>query len=94
MQNPACYAASKAGLIQLTKWLSKILSPKINVNSISLGGILRGQNKKFIRAYSKKTSIKRMASEDDFVGIIALLASDASGYITGQNIIVDGGWGN
>ena len=94
MQNPASYAASKAGLIQLTKWLSKTLSPKINVNSISLGGILRGQNKKFIRAYSKKTSIKRMANEEDIVGIIALLASDASDYITGQNIIVDGGWGN
>jgi len=93
MHNPASYATSKAGLVQLTKWLSKVLSPKVRVNSISAGGILRGQNKKFIRAYSNKTSLKRMAKEDDFVGIIALLASDASEYITGQNIIVDGGWG-
>ena len=93
MANPASYAAAKAGLIQFTKWLSKTVGPSIRVNSISPGGIYRKQPRKFVNAYVKKTSLKRMAKESDFDGIILLLASDASNYITGQNIIVDGGWG-
>ena len=92
--NSAAYAAAKAGLIQLTKWLSKALAPRIRVNCISPGGIFRDQPKKFVKAYIKKTSIKRMAKEDDLMGVFAFLASDASAYVTGQNIIVDGGWGN
>ena len=92
MANPASYAAAKAGLIQFTKWLSKTVGPSIRVNSISPGGIYRKQPRKFVNAYVKKTSLKRMAKESDFDGIILLL-SDASNYITGQNIIVDGGWG-
>ncbi len=93
MANPASYAAAKAGLIQFTKWLSKTVGPSIRVNSISPGGIYRKQPRKFVNAYVKKTSLKRMAKESDFDGIVLLLASDASNYITGQNIIVDGGWG-
>ena len=93
MANPAAYAVAKAGLIQFTKWLSKTLGPKIRVNSISPGGIFRKQPKSFVNSYSKKTSLKRMAKEEDFIGVILLLASNASSYITGQNIIVDGGWG-
>ena len=93
MHNPASYAATKAGMINFTKWLSKVLSPKVRVNCISPGGIFRNQPKKFVKAYTKKTALNRMAKENDFVGIIALLSSDASSYITGQNIIVDGGWG-
>lgn len=94
MANPAAYAAAKAGLIQFTKWLSKTVGSNIRANSISPGGIFRNQPKNFVNAYSNKTSLKRMASEEDFIGIIILLASNASSYITGQNIIVDGGWGS
>ena len=93
MANPASYASAKAGLIQFTKWLSKTLGPKVRVNAVSPGGIFRNQPKKFVKAYVNKTSLKRMAKESDFRGIILLLASNASNYITGQNIIVDGGWG-
>jgi NAD(P)-dependent dehydrogenase (short-subunit alcohol dehydrogenase family) len=93
LANPAAYAVAKAGLIQFTKWLSKTLGPKIRVNSISPGGIFRKQPKSFVNSYIKKTSLKRMAKEEDFIGVIVLLASNASSYITGQNIIVDGGWG-
>lgn len=92
--NSSAYASAKAGLIQLTKWLSSTLAPQIRVNSVSPGGILRGQPKKFVRAYKKMTLLGRMAEEEDLMGIIAYLASDASKYVTGQNIIVDGGWGN
>ena len=94
LSNPAAYAASKGGLMQLTKWMSKTMGPNIRVNAISPGGIYRKQPKKFVKAYIDKTSLKRMAKEEDFIGIISLLSSDASSYITGQNIIIDGGWGS
>jgi NAD(P)-dependent dehydrogenase (short-subunit alcohol dehydrogenase family) len=93
MANPAAYAASKGGLIQITKWLSTTLAPKIRVNAISPGGILRGQPIDFVRKYEDKIPLKRMASENDICGAIAFFASDLSAYVTGQNLMVDGGLG-
>jgi len=93
MSNPAAYGAAKGGLIQLTKWLATTLAPDVRVNSISPGGIERGQAKKFVDRYKSRTPLKRMACEDDFRGVIAFLASNMSSYVTGQNIRVDGGWG-
>ena len=92
MGNPAAYSVSKGGLIQLTKWLSKTISPEIRVNTISPGGVWRNQSSKFIKRYESKTSLGRMATEEDFKGAIAYLATDLSVYVTGQNLIVDGGW--
>ena len=92
MGNAAAYAASKGGLIQLTRWLSTTLAPDIRVNSISPGGIFRDQPKEFVSKYEKKTPLNRMATEEDFKGIIAYLSTDLSSYVTGQNILVDGGW--
>ncbi len=89
--NPAAYSTSKAGLIYLTKWLASNLSPKIRVNSISLGGIKRKQNKVFIKKYSDKTLLNRMGTEEDIIGTIIFLSTNMSNYITGQNIIIDGG---
>ena len=91
MGNPAAYAASKGGVIQLTRWLSTTLSPKVRVNAISLGGVLRGQPEKFVRRYNTGTPLGRMATEEDFKGVIAYLASDLSKYMTGQNLVIDGG---
>ena len=93
MSNPAAYGASKGGLIQLTRWLATTLAPRVRVNAISPGGILRGQAETFVRRYEAKTPLRRMATEDDFRGAVAYLASDLSKYVTGQNISVDGGWG-
>ena len=93
MANPAAYSVSKAGLIQLTKWLSTTLSPEIRVNCISPGGIERGQPNSFISAYKNKTPLGRMACEEDIQGAILFLATSMSKYVTGQNISVDGGWG-
>lgn len=93
MSNPAAYAASKGSMIQLSRWLATTLAPKVRVNTISPGGIKRGQPESFINKYEQRTPMGRMATEEDFRGVIAFLASDASGYITGQNIMVDGGWG-
>ena len=93
MGNPAAYGASKAGLIQLTRWLASTLAPSVRVNSISPGGIFRDQPKEFVKRYEEKTPLGRMATEDDLKGAVAYLASDMSKYVTGQNLVVDGGWG-
>ena len=93
MANPAAYAASKGGLLQLTRWLATTLGPSIRVNAISPGGVARNQPEAFVARYVARTPLRRMATEDDFRGAIAYLASDMSRYVTGQNLCVDGGWG-
>tara|TARA_A200000113_G_scaffold225860_1_gene248374 strand:- start:75 stop:878 length:804 start_codon:yes stop_codon:yes gene_type:complete len=93
MGNPAGYASTKGGLIQLTRWLATTLSPEIRVNAISPGGILRKQPDNFIKKYVDRTPLSRMATEEDFKGIAAYLSSDLSSYVTGQVLNVDGGWG-
>jgi len=92
MGNPAGYSVSKGGLIQLTRWLSTTVAPKIRVNSICPGGVWRNQPKQFVERYKQRTPLSRMATEEDFKGIIAYLSSDLSKYVTGQNIVIDGGW--
>ncbi len=92
MGNAAAYAATKGGLIALTKYLSTVLAPQIRVNAVSPGGIERGQPAAFLARYSKLTPLGRMGREEDFKGIMAFLASDASAWVTGQNFLVDGGW--
>jgi len=92
MANPAAYAASKGGIVQLTRWLSTTLAPRIRVNSISPGGIFRNQPPAFVERYEARTPLGRMGSEDDFRGAFAYLASDLSKYVTGQDLLVDGGW--
>ncbi len=93
MGNPAAYSASKGGLAQLTRWLATTLAPNIRVNAISPGGVFRNQSEKFVRRYEDRTPLARMATEDDFRGAVAFLASDLSQYVTGQILRVDGGWG-
>ncbi len=92
MGNPAAYAVSKGGLLQFTRWLATVLSPEIRVNILSPGGIWRNQPKKFVDKYLGQTPLKRMATEEDLKGAIVYLASDMSAYVTGQNLMVDGGW--
>ncbi len=93
MSNPAAYNASKGGLLQFTRWLATTIAPSVRVNAISPGGVFRNQPEGFVQRYEAKTPLGRMATEDDFRGIIAFLASDLSKYVTGQNHLVDGGWG-
>jgi NAD(P)-dependent dehydrogenase (short-subunit alcohol dehydrogenase family) len=92
MGNPAAYSASKGGLIQLTRWLSTVLAPDIRVNSITPGGVARTQPENFKKEYVFRVPLQRMASEEDYKGALIYLASDLSQYMTGQNLIVDGGW--
>tara|TARA_B100000965_G_C19588572_1_gene756951 strand:+ start:1718 stop:2509 length:792 start_codon:yes stop_codon:yes gene_type:complete len=92
INNPAAYSVSKAGIVHMTKWLASALAPKIRVNAVSPGGIFRNQQKLFVKKYIDKTLLKRMAIEDDIVGPVVFLSSTSASYITGQNLIVDGGW--
>jgi NAD(P)-dependent dehydrogenase (short-subunit alcohol dehydrogenase family) len=90
--NPAGYAAGKAALLQLTRWLSTVLAPEVRVNALTPGGVERGQPQSFIERYCARTPLQRMAREQDLVGAAVYLASDLSSYVTGQNLVVDGGW--
>ena len=92
MGNSAAYSASKAGLNQLTNWFASYLSPQIRVNCISLGGVFNNQNSLFVKKYSKKVLLKRMARPNEIVGPVMFLASDLSSYISGHNLVVDGGY--
>jgi len=92
MGNPAAYAVSKAGLSQLSRWLATVMPAHFRINTITPGGIERGQNSDFITRYTRNVPANRMGSEDDIVGTAVLLASDAGLYINGQDIAVDGGW--
>ena len=91
INNPAAYSVSKSGLNYLTKWLAVELAPNTRVNSISLGGVKRKQAKLFLNRYIKHTPLERMAVERDILGAIIFLGSYLSSYVTGQNIIIDGG---
>ena len=92
MNQPAAYAASKGGLLQFSRWLSTVLAPKIRVNSITPGGVWRDQPEPFHQRYKERTPLGRMAVEEDLKGAVAYLASDLSAYVTGHNLVVDGGW--
>ena len=92
INTPAVYTASKAAVIGLTKHLATYWADKgIRVNTLTPGGTESGQNDEFNRRYSARIPLNRMANAHEMVGALLYLASDASSYATGQNIIVDGG---
>jgi NAD(P)-dependent dehydrogenase (short-subunit alcohol dehydrogenase family) len=92
MANPAGYGASKGGLLQLMRHLSTVFAPHVRVNAISPGGVWRQQPESFHARYRARTPLDRMATEEDLKGAAAYLASDLSSYVTGHNLVVDGGW--
>ena len=92
MGNPAAYGASKGGLLQLTRYLATTLAPDVRVNMITPGGVFRAQPTAFVDRYEANVPLGRMAAEEDLKGAVAYLASDLSAYVTGQNLVVDGGW--
>ena len=93
MTSPAEYSAIKGGIINFTRYLASYLGEyNIRVNTISPGGIFDNQNEKFVEKYADNTPLNRMADPKDLKGTIVFLASDASNYITGHNLVVDGGW--
>lgn len=92
MANPVAYGVSKAGVVQLARSLATQLAPRVRVNSISPGGVWRSQPEVFRDRYAARTPLGRMACEEDVKGAVAFLASDLSAYVTGHDLVVDGGW--
>lgn len=93
MTTPATYAAIKGGIITLTRYLASYYgSAAIRVNCVSPGGIANNQNPVFVQRYEAKTPLGRMGTPRDIAGAVVFLASDAAAYVTGHNLVVDGGW--
>lgn len=93
MTSPVEYSAIKGGILNMTRYLASYLGNEgIRVNAISPGGVFDEQNPRFVEAYERRTPLGRMATPDDFKGPAVFLASDASAYVTGHDLRVDGGW--
>jgi len=90
-KHPA-YSISKAGVINLTKFLATHLAPKIRVNCIAPGGVEFDQDDEFKQAYAALTPMKRMMKKDELNKLVEFLCTSDSSYVTGSTIVVDGGW--
>ncbi len=90
---PVAYAAAKSGVFNLTRYLAVYWAKKgVRVNSLSIAGVFNNQEQAFLDAYCSRIPMGRMAQQDEYNGAVIFLASAAARYMTGANLVVDGGW--
>lgn len=89
---PVAYSASKSALYNLTRYLATYWAPRVRVNILTLAGVFNNQDKDFIDAYQRRMPMGRMARVDEYNGAIVFMLSDASSYMTGSELRLDGGW--
>jgi len=90
---PPAYGASKAGVVSLTRYFARLWGPHgVRVNALSPGGVLGGQDPEFLRKFTARTPLRRLAEGADLAGPLLFLASDESSYVTGHELRVDGGF--
>lgn len=93
MTMPAAYAAIKGGITNFTRYCASYFGKEgIRVNCLAPGGVFNAQNETFVRQYEKRTPLGRMCKPEEVASAAAFLASDASSYVTGETLLVDGGW--
>jgi len=93
MTTPAAYAAIKGGITNLTRYLASYYGPsQVRVNTVSPGGIFDNQHEAFVKNYNEKVPLRRLGTTKDIIAAIHYLLSDEASYVTGHNLVIDGGW--